>query len=97
MLLIPHILIRLLELCKLENLLIHNRLDLVDLNGTVHVLKLLSAANQEAAYSADVHEGIQESWLVGWCAATNEANNGDYCIIVRTSRTVKNGSGRNVA
>lgn len=63
-LLVPHVLIGLLGLVQSENLLVDDRLDVVRLDGTVHLLELLPASHQDTAHSADVVEALEESWLL---------------------------------
>lgn len=75
-LLIPLELISLLELLKRKHLLINNRLDVVCLNRSIHLFKLLSAAHIDTANGANVDKRIKQSRLLV-AGATDEANDGD--------------------
>jgi hypothetical protein len=75
-LLIPLELISLLELLKSKDLLIDDRLDVVSLNSSIHLFKLLSAANVDTANSADVDESIEEGRLL-IASATDETDDGN--------------------
>jgi hypothetical protein len=75
-LLVPLELVSLLELLKSKDLLIDNRLDVVGLNSSIHLLKLLSAANINTANSADVNKSVEQSRLL-IASATNETDDGN--------------------
>jgi hypothetical protein len=75
-LLVPLELVSLLELLKSKDLLINDRLDVVSLDSSIHLLKLLSAANVDTANSADVDKSIEQSRLL-IASATNETDDGD--------------------
>jgi hypothetical protein len=75
-LLVPLELVSLLELLKSKHLLINNRLDVVSLNSSIHLLKLLSAANVDTTNSADVDKSIEQSRLL-IASATDETDNGN--------------------
>jgi len=79
-LLVPHILVGLLSLIESEDLLINNGLNVVRLNGTVHLLKLLPASHQHTAYGADVVEALEESRLLLALGTTEETNDGDHAV-----------------
>lgn len=79
-LLVPHVLVRLLGLVKSEDLLVHNRLDIVSLNSAVHLLKLKPVANKHATNGADVVQAVQESRLLLSLDAAEESNNGDHAV-----------------
>lgn len=76
MLLVPLELVGLLELVESEDLLVNDRLDVVGLNGSVHLLELLSAADVDTTDGADVDEGIEKSGLL-IVGAADETNDGD--------------------
>jgi hypothetical protein len=73
-LLVPLELVSLLELVKSEDLLVNDRLDVVGLNGGVHLLELLSAANVDTTNGADVDKSVKKSGLlvVGTADETND-------------------------
>lgn len=75
-LLVPLELVSLLELLEREDLLVNNRLDVVGLDSSVHLLELLSAANVDTTNGADVDESIKESGLLV-VGAADEADDGD--------------------
>jgi hypothetical protein len=50
----------LLGLLEGKDLFVNDGLDLVGLNGTVHLLELGTATDEDTADSADVDEGIEE-------------------------------------
>lgn len=75
-LLVPLELVSLLELVKSEGLLVNDRLDVVGLDGLVHLLELLSAADVDTADSANVDESVEKSGLLV-VGAADEANDGD--------------------
>jgi hypothetical protein len=75
-LLVPLELVSLLELVKSKDLLINNRLDVVGLDSSIHLLKLLSAADVDTTNSADVDKSIEESRLL-IASTANESNNGN--------------------
>lgn len=54
MLRVPHVLVGLLGLVESEDLLVDNGLDVVGLDGTVHLFELQSVANEDTADGADV-------------------------------------------
>lgn len=76
MLLVPLELVSLLELVKSEDVLVNDGLDVVGLDGGVHLLKLLSAANVKTADCADVDESVEKSGLL-LVGATDETNDGN--------------------
>lgn len=76
MLLVPLELVSLLELIKSEDVLVNDGLDVVGLDGGVHLLKLLSAANVKTADCADVDESVEKSGLL-LVGATDETNDGN--------------------
>lgn len=80
MLLVPHVLVSLLGLVQSKDLLVNNRLDVVRLNGTVHLLELLPASYQHAADGADVVEALEESRLLLALSTTEETDNGNHTI-----------------
>lgn len=80
MLLIPHVLIRLLSLLQREDLLIHNRLDVISHNSAVHILHLLPAANVHTPDDADVDQAVQEGRVVLRLSAADEADDGDDAV-----------------
>lgn len=51
---VPHVLVSLLGLVESEDLLVDDGLDVVGLDGTVHLLKLESVADENSADGADV-------------------------------------------
>jgi hypothetical protein len=75
-LLVPLELVSLLELIKSKDFLINNRLDVVGLDSSIHLLKLLSAANVNTTNSADVNQSIEESRLL-IASTTDETDNGN--------------------
>jgi hypothetical protein len=75
-LLVPLELVSLLELLESKDLLINDRLDVVSLDSSVHLLKLLSAANVDTTNGANVDKSIEQSRLL-IASATNETNDGD--------------------
>lgn len=75
-LLVPLELISLLELLKRKHLLVDNGLDVVGLDRSIHLLKLLSAAHVDTANGANVDKCIEESRLLV-AGATNETDDGD--------------------
>jgi hypothetical protein len=79
-LLVPHILVSLLSLIESENLLVNDRLDVVGLDGTVHLLELLPAADQHAAHGADVVEALEESWLLLALGTAEETNDRNHAV-----------------
>lgn len=76
MLLVPLELVSLLELVKSEDVLVNDGLDVVGLDGGVHLLELLSAANVKTADCADVDESVEKSGLL-LVGATDETNDGN--------------------
>lgn len=72
-LLVPHVLIRIFELLQTKNLLIDNGVDVVLLDGAVHVFELQPRADKEASYSAHVVQGLDERGLL-LIEATDEAD-----------------------
>lgn len=73
-LLVKHVLVRLLELRQAEDLLVDNRVDVISLNRSIHVLELLARAYKQTAYSAKVVEAVKEGRLV----LGEAANETDY-------------------
>lgn len=63
-LLVKHVLVGVLEFRQGEDLVIDNGVDVVCLNGGVHVLKLLARADQQATDGAKVVEAVEERGLV---------------------------------
>lgn len=78
-LLVPLELVSFLELVESEDLLVDDRLDVVGLNGSVHLLKLLSAADINTADGTDVDESIEKSGLLV-VGAADEADDGDNTL-----------------
>ncbi|KAG9679860.1 NAD(P)-binding protein, partial [Aureobasidium melanogenum] len=78
-LLVPLELVSFLELVESEDLLVDDRLDVVGLNGSVHLLKLLSAADIDTANGTDVDESIEKSGLLV-VGAADEADDGDNTL-----------------
>jgi hypothetical protein len=62
-LLIPLILVRLLDLVQRKDLGVDDGLDVVRLNGPVHLLKLLSTPNVNTPHRADRSKGFQHGRL----------------------------------
>lgn len=54
MLLIPHVLVGILQLLQSEDLLVDDRVDVVRLDGTVHILKLRPGSYKQTSNSADI-------------------------------------------
>ena len=79
MLLVPHVLVGLLGLLEGEDLLVDNGVNVVGLNGAVHVLKLVAAADQEAADGGDAAQDLQEAGLLV-AGAGEEANDADEAV-----------------
>lgn len=79
-LLVPHVLVRLLGLRKLEHLLVNNRLDVVGLDSTGHLLHQRSAADIHTPDGADVRQRLQETRLLLRLCTAQESNNGDHAV-----------------
>ena len=73
-LLVKHVLVRLLEFRQVEDLLVDNRVDVISLDRSIHVLELLARAYKQTAYSAKVVEAVKEGRLV----LGEAANEADY-------------------
>jgi hypothetical protein len=80
MLLVQQILHRLLELRELKLLLVYNGMDIVGLDGAIHVFELCSRSDVDAANGADVNQYLQDvGLLVGFCTS-QEADDRYYSI-----------------
>ena len=75
-LLVPLELISLLELLERKHLLVDNGLDVVGLDRSIHLLKLLSAAHIDTANGANVDKCIEQGRLLV-AGATNETDDGN--------------------
>jgi hypothetical protein len=80
MLLVHHILHRLLELRKLKFLLVYNGMDIVGLDGAIHVLELCSRSDVDAANGADVDQHLQDVGLLLGLCTSQEADDRYYSI-----------------
>ena len=88
----PHVLIRLLCRLEGENLLIDHRLDVIRLDGPVHLLKLDPRADEYTSDGADVHQGVQHRGLVLRLHAAQEADDADDAFVGDGVQTLLHGS-----
>lgn len=79
MLLIPHVLIRILRLVNREHLLVDHRLDVIRLNGAVHILELQARPDKDATNGADIGEAVEIARLIA-LRATQEADDGNDAV-----------------
>ena len=82
MLLLPHVLVRILELGERERLGVDDGTDVVLLDGAVHVLELGARTDEETADGADVVEAVEEGGLV-FAETADEAD--DACVVGEVS------------
>jgi len=73
MLLVPHVLVCVLQLREFEDFLIDNGVNVVGLNGAIHIFELEAGADKQTAYSAEVIEAVEERRLI-FRKATDKAN-----------------------
>ena len=72
-----HILICITSLSKSEDLVVHDRVNVVGFNGPNHISHQLLAANIDTTDSADVAQSIQDARLLIRVETTQEANHTD--------------------
>jgi hypothetical protein len=66
------VLVSILYVLEIENMLVNNRLDVVDLDSGVHVLLLLPRTNIDAANGADASQRVQRR-----CALSRSTDKAD--------------------
>jgi hypothetical protein len=54
MLLIEHVLVRLFQVFQFEHFLVDNRMDIILLNSSIHILELESRSNEQTSHGADI-------------------------------------------
>ena len=69
MLLVPLILIGISGVLQVEDLFVDHRMDVIGLNGAVHLFKLQPRSYQETSDRANAVEAIEEARLIALCAA----------------------------
>ena len=91
MLLVPHVLVRLFEFLKCENLLIYNGLDSVRIDSLIHGLELLPTPNENAPHNAYIAETLHKRRLV-LRHTTKEADNADDTLRDDSCKALLHGS-----
>lgn len=92
MLPIPHVLVSVLGLVEPEDPRVYHRLDLIRVDGAIHLLELHSRAHQDPAHDADMVQALQEAGLVPWCA-TQEPDDGDDAVDFDGVEALRHGGG----
>lgn len=79
MLLIPHVLVRILEMVQVKHLLVDDGMNVIGLHGAVHLLVLQPRTHKHTPDSADVIQALEERGLV-LGEASNKADDGDDAV-----------------
>lgn len=77
MLLVPLVLVGLLDLVQREHLVVDHRLDVIGLDGPVHLLELLPATHINTSDGADVGQGLEDRGLFLPLDPAQESNDAD--------------------
>lgn len=77
---VPLVLVGLLDLVQRKDLRVDDRLDIVCLNGPVHLLELCPTAHVHPADHADVRQGVQDRGLLLSLHPSQEADHTDHSV-----------------